>query len=179
MAIQLTIVVDTATLPAATNSSFDNPQTFGHDQAFMITDTTHCVPGTNGTATLQLQGPNGFSIVGETLQIWGTSLSNQLLDEVFIYDFTHWKDDNVLDINGMKPQTFIESAEVPDPTKPFPPHHPPTFMSEQRTFPCTEIDVKKPGTESFYVRFMVYGPMEVGGRQLKGYYQWDPSISTV
>jgi hypothetical protein len=185
MAIQLTIAIDTASLPTG-GSDPTQPATFGHDQAFMITDSAHCAGG-NGTATLQLQGPivNGVqhSIVGETLQVWGTSLSNQFQDEVFIYDFQHWQNDNspkndtVLDTQGLNPQTFYQDAQVPTPGPTS--HNPPMFTSELRAFPCTEIDITGHGTEFFKVRFMVYGPKDANGRPMKGYYEWDPSITTV
>ncbi|HYH45905.1 MAG TPA: AidA/PixA family protein, partial [Thermoanaerobaculia bacterium] len=99
MAIQLTIVVDTASLPSGAGSSAENPRTFGHDGAFMITDSTHCASN-NGSADLQITGAS----VGDNFQIWGSSLSNQFLDEVFIYDFKHLDGDKVLDVNGLKPQ---------------------------------------------------------------------------
>src|SRR6185295_3241875 len=169
MAIQLTIVVDTDSLPSAPGSSPSNPATFGHNGAYMMTDIPHCAGG-NGTADLQLKD----AAVGDTLQVWGSSLSNQLLDEVFIYDFKHWQGDDVLDVNGMRPQTFNETALVPSPGGPT--HNPPTFTSQPRAFSCTEIDVTQPGKEFFYVNFVVYGPTGAGGRTVKGYYQWDPSI---
>jgi len=139
----------------------------------MITDRVHC-QGPNAVADLRIKG----AASGDSLQIWSSSLSSQFLDEVFLYDFAHLSGAQVLDVNGLRPQIFQEVANVP--VAGGPSHQPPTFKTETRSYPCTEIDVTNGGgTEAFLVRFVVYSQAQDGGRKVKGYYQWDPSITAV
>jgi hypothetical protein len=136
-------------------------------------------PTTNGTADLHLTGASS----GDTIRVWASSVSNQFEDEVFLYDFKHRGDvpnnGHVLNLKGLTPQSFVQFAKVPGTGEAS--HQPPTFTIEQITFPCTEIEVQNPGTESFYVDFMVFGPVvdSVGNRTFKGFYQWDPSIAAI
>jgi hypothetical protein len=135
----------------------------------MTTDLAHVVSG-NGTADLQLRGSSG-----ETLRIWGASLSNQLGDEVFIYDFQHWKQDTVLDTDGMRSQTASEYAMVPH--RGAENHNPPVVEKQKVNFNYSLLDVVNTGTEFFYVKFVVYGAADdSGNRPVKGYFRWDPSI---
>jgi hypothetical protein len=176
MAIELTIVVDTASLGSGQGSTWDKPAGCEHKWAFMITDTSHVAGNgtSNGTADLELK-----SSVGDQLRIWGASMSSQFQDEVFIYDFKFWKGDRVLDVQGMRPQTFNQHAMVPQPGNPS--HRPPEFSVQERAFNCNLIDITNAGKEWFYVTFMVFGPVKdaQGNREIKGYFQWDPSISAI
>lgn len=174
MAIDLMILVDTISLTQngnGTGSTNQNPAGCDHKWAFMTTDLAHVVSG-NGTADVQLRGSSG-----ESLRIWGASLSNQLGDEVFIYDFQHWKQDTVLDTDGMRSQTASEYAMVPQ--RGAQKHSPPVVTKQRVGFNFSELDIAGTGSESFCVKFVVYGPADDNGdRPVKGYFRWDPSITT-
>lgn len=173
MAIELMILVDTVSLTQngnGTGSTNANPAGCDHANAFMITDRAHAVKG-NGSADLELRAESG-----DTLRIWGASLSNQLEDEVFIYDFEHWYGDPVLDTQGMRAQTASEYAMVPQ--RGDEDHNPPRVGAKKVDFNFSRLDINNPGREGFYVKFVVYGPVQdgQGTRPVKGYFRWDPSI---
>jgi nematocidal protein AidA len=174
--IDLMIAIDTISLASAPTSTSDSPAGCAHANAFMITDARHAISG-NGTADLALQADTG-----DTLRIWGTSLSHQVEDEVFIYDFTHWDPANknstpgVLDAIGLTYQSFPKLMMVPADGQDN--HEPPKVTAQSTNVNFAEILVRKYGTEYFMVRFVVYGPLpEVGPRPVRGYYEWDPSIT--
>ena len=174
--IDLMIAIDTVSLASAPTSTSDSPAGCDHAKAFMITDASHVVSG-NGTADLAMQ-----AATGDTLRIWGTSLSHQVEDEVFIYDFTHWDPQGknstpgVLDAAGLTYQSFPKIMMVPADGQDN--HEPPKVTAQSKNVNYAEILVSKYGTEYFMVRFVVYGPLpETGPRPVRGYYQWDPSIT--
>ncbi|WP_437592470.1 AidA/PixA family protein [Sorangium sp. So ce1000] len=175
--VDLTIVVDTISLSSEPSSTPDNPAGCDHRYAFMITDAKHAVGG-NGTADLNLQ-----AATGDTLRIWASSISHQVEEEVFIYDFVHWDPEGqtstvgVLSTDGMRYRSFPKIVNVPQDGQDD--HEPPKVSAKSIDVNCAEIDVNNYGTEWFMVRFVVYGPLPdgEGARPVKGYYQWDPSIT--
>lgn len=174
--IDLMIAIDTASLASAPSSTSDTPTGCAHANAFMIIDAGHALNG-NGTADLNLKADTG-----DTLRIWGTSLSHQVEDEVFVYDFTHWdpagktSTRGVLDPAGLAYRSFPKLMMVPADGQDN--HEPPKVTSQSMNVNCAEIQISNYGTEYFMVRFVVYGPLpEVGPRPVRGYYQWDPSIT--
>lgn len=174
--IDLMIAIDTASLKSAPSSTSDAPAGCDHAHAFMITDAGHAVSG-NGTADLQMK-----AVTGDTIRIWGTSLSHQVEDEVFIYDFTHWDPDRVtstrgvLDTAGLTYESFAKLMMVPADGQDN--HEPPKVTAQSSNVNFAEILIRNYGTEYFMVRFVVYGPLpDSGPRPVRGYYEWDPSIT--
>lgn len=170
--IDLMILVDTQSLLQNGNgrgSTNDNPAGCNHAWAAMMTSLANATSG-NGTADLAMTAGSG-----DTIRINSASLSNQLDYAVFVYDFQHWKGDTVLDTAGMKNRTITRLAAIPTPDQAD--HNPPTVTFQNGNFYIEQIDVNAPGTEFFYVKFVVYGPPNNGKRDVVGYFRWDPSIS--
>jgi hypothetical protein len=171
--LDVMILVDTISLTQDGNgvgSTNDAPAECDHGVAIMIADQIHAESG-NGTADLHLHASSRGK-----LRIWGASLSNQLRDEVFVYDFQHQKGDSVLDTRGMRSQTASTYAMVPH--RGADNHNPPVVEKQKVSFNYSLLDIVNTGTEYFYVKLVVYGPADDNGdRPVKGYFRWDPSIT--
>jgi hypothetical protein len=110
---------------------------------------------------------------GDTVAFAGVSIYNNSDDAVFIYGIEYWNGDQVFN-------TFVtdlvtrQNAVMPngDTNNGLPP------TQASLTFANYQAQVRKQGSEHFYVRFALYEMGSDGETQsLYGYYYWDPSIT--
>lgn len=162
MNADLLMLIDTDSLTRGENgagSTSDTPAECVSGCAFMFTDLAHAIEG-NGTADLHLRVNRG-----EVLRVWASSLSNQLDDEVFIYDI--WGRDRLETVSAV---VMVPQSKLVD-------HQPPSFDTKTVDFHY-HLLAHRPARSELQVKFVVYGaPDGEGSRPVKGYFRWRPRIS--
>jgi hypothetical protein len=167
--INVLIVIDTDYVKAhyGPNSDPNKPVGIDHNSQFMICTNSRGPVSGQGSADLKFSANPGDNVT-----FAGVSIYNNSDDAVFIYGIKYWNGDQVFN-------TFVtdlvtrQNAVMPngDTNNGLP------ATKAALTFSNYSAEVRKQGTENFYVWFALYELGSDGETQnLYGYYYWDPSI---
>jgi nematocidal protein AidA len=165
--INVQITIDTQAVAAISNPSQNPtaPTGIGHDLGYMVATNTSVISG-QGTGDLNFKAQ-----LGDTVRFFATSGSNNFDDAVLAYGMPPFQGPTVLgrfDSKAFKGRQAIYPSDGPEVL--------PGTMAPQ-TFFFYQTDVVGVGTEGYMVQFALYTRDDDGQLKVRGYYQWDPTIT--
>lgn len=170
--INVMIVIDTDYVKryySNPSQDLNNPTAIDHNSQFMICGSSHGIISGQGTADLNFKANVGDHVVFRSTSIYGNSD-----DAIIVYGIKSWGG-NVFN-NFVTDEVTITNAVSPNPDSRSNNGLP--VKTGVGNFVSYKTNVRCSGIEHFWVDFALYTLENDGNTQkLKGYYQWDPTIT--